>query len=220
MVLLASHLGLGRPARGLRCRHGRAGGRCRISTTRCTWRSSSSKLEAIGFGFVVPIFFVVSGINLDVDAFRPHPIALLSIPLFFVLLLLVRGLPILLCYRARTRSSPAPGAGHHVRDRPAADRRRDHHRRLRPLHLDRQRRRARHRRNAFGARLPGVEPAGARPRTSGERHRPAATVRDAMPTKRRPFRRFRLSRYPAARGRRARRNGRPTGDSAEPLQPG
>ncbi len=57
------------------------------------------KLEAIGFGFVVPIFFVVSGINLDVDSFGRQPIALLAIPLYLALLLVVRGLPVLLCYR-------------------------------------------------------------------------------------------------------------------------
>ncbi len=58
------------------------------------------KLEAIGFGFVVPIFFVVSGINLDVDSFHRQPIALLLIPVFFLLMLIVRGLPILICYRS------------------------------------------------------------------------------------------------------------------------
>ena len=57
------------------------------------------KLEAIGFGFVVPIFFVVSGINLDLGAFRRHPVALVSIPLFFLLMLVIRGLPVLLVYR-------------------------------------------------------------------------------------------------------------------------
>lgn len=54
------------------------------------------KLEAIGFGFLVPIFFVVSGMNFDVDAFRRNPAALLRIPVFLVLFLVVRGLPALL----------------------------------------------------------------------------------------------------------------------------
>ena len=57
------------------------------------------KLEAIGFGLFVPVFFIVSGASLDLTSFAHHPWALIAIPLFVVLLLLVRGLPTLLCYR-------------------------------------------------------------------------------------------------------------------------
>ena len=55
------------------------------------------KVEAIAFGFLVPLFFVVSGANLDVDSIVQNPERLV---LFFALLLLVRGLPQLLIYRS------------------------------------------------------------------------------------------------------------------------
>jgi len=55
-----------------------------------------SKLEAIGFGFLVPVFFVSSGIQLDVAGLVHDPGALLRTPLFLLALLAVRGLPALL----------------------------------------------------------------------------------------------------------------------------
>ena len=54
------------------------------------------KLDAVGYGFFIPVFFVTSGINLDVDSIVQAPLRLLG---FFVLLLLVRGAPALLVYR-------------------------------------------------------------------------------------------------------------------------
>ncbi|MFN8168918.1 MAG: cation:proton antiporter [Candidatus Nanopelagicales bacterium] len=48
------------------------------------------KVEAIGFGFFIPLFFIVSGANLDVEAIIANPGRLV---LFFVLLLVVRGVP-------------------------------------------------------------------------------------------------------------------------------
>ena len=62
-----------------------------------------SKLEAVSFGYVVPIFFVVTGVNFDLHALA-QPTALLKIPLFLVALLVVRGLPVLL-YRREVPSS-------------------------------------------------------------------------------------------------------------------
>jgi Kef-type K+ transport system membrane component KefB len=57
------------------------------------------KLEAIGFGFLVPIFFVVSGMQFDLHALLATPAGLLRVPLFLVLFLVVRGTPALLLYR-------------------------------------------------------------------------------------------------------------------------
>ena len=57
------------------------------------------KLEAIGFGFLVPIFFIVSGMQFNVHALLASPAGLLRVPLFLVLFLVVRGLPALLLYR-------------------------------------------------------------------------------------------------------------------------
>jgi Kef-type K+ transport system membrane component KefB len=55
-----------------------------------------SKLDAVGYGFFIPIFFVYSGMGLDLDAIAGAPLRVL---LFFGLMLAVRGLPALLVYR-------------------------------------------------------------------------------------------------------------------------
>jgi Kef-type K+ transport system membrane component KefB len=55
-----------------------------------------SKLDAVGYGFFVPLFFVYSGMGLDLHAIAEAPLRLL---LFLVLMLLVRGGPVLLVYR-------------------------------------------------------------------------------------------------------------------------
>ena len=57
-----------------------------------------SKLTAVGFGFLIPFFFVSSGMNFDVDALG-DPATLLKVPMFVALFLLVRGTPALLLYR-------------------------------------------------------------------------------------------------------------------------
>jgi Kef-type K+ transport system membrane component KefB len=59
----------------------------------------TSKLEAIGFGFLIPIFFIESGINFDLHALVRMPKVLLLVPLFTVLFLFTRGLPTLLFFR-------------------------------------------------------------------------------------------------------------------------
>jgi Kef-type K+ transport system membrane component KefB len=58
-----------------------------------------TKLDAIGYGFLVPIFFVASGISLDLRGLIAQPSALLRVPVFLIALLLVRGLPALLYVR-------------------------------------------------------------------------------------------------------------------------
>ena len=58
-----------------------------------------AKLEAIGFGFLVPIFFVVSGIHFDLHALIDKPTAFLRVPIFLAIFLVVRGVPVLLLYR-------------------------------------------------------------------------------------------------------------------------
>ena len=56
------------------------------------------KLDAIGYGVFIPVFFVTSGIAYDLDALG-DPATLAEIPIFFAGLLLVRGLPALLYRR-------------------------------------------------------------------------------------------------------------------------
>src|SRR4051812_30945105 len=54
------------------------------------------KLDAIGYGFFIPVFFVSSGMGLDLPSIAKAPARLV---VFFVLLLVVRGLPALALYR-------------------------------------------------------------------------------------------------------------------------
>jgi Kef-type K+ transport system membrane component KefB len=54
------------------------------------------KLDAVGYGIFIPIFFVTSGMTLDVPAMVKNPLRVLA---FLVLLLVVRGLPSLVVYR-------------------------------------------------------------------------------------------------------------------------
>jgi len=51
-----------------------------------------SKIEAVGFGFLVPIFFVVTGLRFDLQALTSSPTAILLLGVFTILLLLIRGL--------------------------------------------------------------------------------------------------------------------------------
>lgn len=52
-----------------------------------------SKLEAVAFGFLVPIFFVATGVTFDLAALLGSASALLLLPAFLVALVVVRGLP-------------------------------------------------------------------------------------------------------------------------------
>lgn len=58
-----------------------------------------SKLTAVGYGFLIPFFFVVSGISVDISALTDDPIQMLKVPMFLALFLIVRGVPALLLYR-------------------------------------------------------------------------------------------------------------------------
>ena len=59
-----------------------------------------AKLEAIGYGFLIPIFFVVSGIQFDLHVFTQHPASLWRVPVFLSLMVVARGLPVYLLYRS------------------------------------------------------------------------------------------------------------------------
>jgi Kef-type K+ transport system membrane component KefB len=54
------------------------------------------KLEAVGFGFFIPVFFVTSGVRFDLDALTASASSLAMVPVFLAALLAVRGLPALL----------------------------------------------------------------------------------------------------------------------------
>jgi Kef-type K+ transport system membrane component KefB len=68
------------------------------------------KLEAIGFGFFIPVFFVTSGLRFDLPALTASASNLAMVPVFLLALLVVRGVPAVL-YRRVLGGSRAAIAG-------------------------------------------------------------------------------------------------------------
>ena len=66
---------------------------------RMTHANFRTKLEAIGFGLFIPVFFVTSGIRFDLQALLDDPANLAMVPIFLAALLAVRGLPALVYRR-------------------------------------------------------------------------------------------------------------------------
>ncbi|MGR0219348.1 cation:proton antiporter [Agromyces sp. ZXT2-6] len=54
---------------------------------------TEAKIEAVGFGLLVPVFFINTGITFDLQALVSDARTLLLLPLFTVLLLFTRGIP-------------------------------------------------------------------------------------------------------------------------------
>ena len=81
--------------------------------------SFEAKLDAVGYGFFIPVFFVAAGVGVDIVSIRESPARLV---VFFVLLLVVRGLPVLFVYRRCPRFPTAIAADVLHRDDAAADR--------------------------------------------------------------------------------------------------
>ncbi|MFD8205610.1 cation:proton antiporter [Streptomyces sp. NPDC059695] len=52
------------------------------------------KVEGVGFGFLVPVFFVVTGIEFDLDSLLDGGRTLVLLPVFLLLFLVVRGGPV------------------------------------------------------------------------------------------------------------------------------
>ena len=63
-----------------------------------------SKLDAVGFGLLIPFFFITSGMAIDLSALVSSARALIELPVFLLLFLVVRGLPALLLYRSELDS--------------------------------------------------------------------------------------------------------------------
>lgn len=55
-----------------------------------------TKLDAVGYGVFIPVFFVASGLRFDLGALTESASSLARVPLFVAALLVVRGLPALL----------------------------------------------------------------------------------------------------------------------------
>jgi Kef-type K+ transport system membrane component KefB len=67
------------------------------------------KLEGIGFGFLVPIFFISTGVAFQLKDLLDHPASLALVPLFLLALLAVRGLPAVLYVRTVGRRRATAG---------------------------------------------------------------------------------------------------------------
>jgi Kef-type K+ transport system membrane component KefB len=62
-------------------------------------RLFDSKLTAVAFGVFIPFFFVVSGMRLDIEALFADLGGVAKLAIFFVLFLVVRGVPAMVLYR-------------------------------------------------------------------------------------------------------------------------
>jgi Kef-type K+ transport system membrane component KefB len=82
----------------------------RTDETPASQQEFQGKLEAIGFGFLIPVFFVSTGAGLDIASLFRSTRALILVPVFLIALLVVRGVPALLYVQAVGRT-PAIAAG-------------------------------------------------------------------------------------------------------------
>jgi Kef-type K+ transport system membrane component KefB len=57
------------------------------------------KLDAVGFGFLIPIFFIATGMDYDVDGLFSDAASVVLVPGFALIFLVSRGLPAFLFYR-------------------------------------------------------------------------------------------------------------------------
>ncbi len=67
------------------------------------------KLEAIGYGVFVPVFFVATGVGFELKALFANATTLARVPIFLAALLLARGLPVL-AYKSLTTRRQALAA--------------------------------------------------------------------------------------------------------------
>ena len=80
------------------------------SDDRPTQERYQGKLHAIGYGFLVPVFFIVTGVKFDLKALLASRSSLALVPAIVAGILLARAVPALL-YRHRLGIRPAVAAG-------------------------------------------------------------------------------------------------------------
>jgi Kef-type K+ transport system membrane component KefB len=68
------------------------------------------KLEAVGYGVFVPVFFVSTGLTFEVNALFRSATSLALVPIFLVALLIARGLPALIDRSLTTRTETLAAA--------------------------------------------------------------------------------------------------------------
>ena len=99
-----------RPRGGARGFPGGGDGQPARPRARCAGAGLQEKLEGIGFGVFIPIFFVVSGVKLELDSLFSSFDTIVLVPLTVIALLVVRGLPALV-YRRFVPRREALSAG-------------------------------------------------------------------------------------------------------------
>jgi Kef-type K+ transport system membrane component KefB len=52
-----------------------------------------SKVEAVAFGFLVPVFFIYTGVTFDLDALLEDPLLFVAVPVVMIAMFVIRGLP-------------------------------------------------------------------------------------------------------------------------------
>jgi Kef-type K+ transport system membrane component KefB len=68
------------------------------------------KLDAIGYGFLIPFFFIVAGMKFELNALWSDPLVPVQIICLLGLLILIRGAPILLYNQVLSASEKLPFA--------------------------------------------------------------------------------------------------------------
>src|SRR2546430_11714371 len=68
------------------------------------------KLEAVGYGVFVPVFFVATGVRFELDALFANATNLARVPIFLAALLVARGLPALVYKSLTTRTQTLAAA--------------------------------------------------------------------------------------------------------------
>lgn len=56
-------------------------------------KAVDSKIEAVAFGFLVPVFFIYTGVTFDLSALMAQPILFALLPVVLAVMFVVRGLP-------------------------------------------------------------------------------------------------------------------------------
>ncbi len=59
----------------------------------------AGKLDAVGFGFLIPVFFIATGMDYDLDGLFSDAASIALVPGFALLFLVIRGIPALVLYR-------------------------------------------------------------------------------------------------------------------------
>ena len=58
----------------------------------------AGKLDAVGFGFLIPVFFIATGMDYDLDGLFSDAASIALVPGFALLFLVIRGIPALVLY--------------------------------------------------------------------------------------------------------------------------